>query len=227
MLWKAASDFCEIRSVILAKSENDFGKIGVWFCENQLVMLWKAASDFCENRSVILAKSENDFVKIGVWFWIDKFLLKIRLYHKSFYIHYLIQYLLFFYFPRVILHELKGLWKRWYETGLHPFLWQDCMRQDCIHFLTRWYETGLHPFLRQDGVRQDCIHFYGKIVWGRTASIFMTRLYETGLHPFLWQDGWDRTAFIFMTSHHKTGTHPSLWQAIIRPVLIHFYVKPA
>ena len=30
-----------------------------------------------------------------------------------------------------------------------------------------------------------------------------------------------------MTSQHKTGTHPFLWQASIRPVLIHFYDKPA
>ena len=201
MLWKAASDFCENRSVILAKSENDFGKIGVWFCENQLVMLWKAASDFCENRSVILAKSENDFVKIGVWFWIDKFLRKIKLYHKSFYIHYLIQYLLFFYLPGVILHKLKG----W---------WQDGMRRDCLRFMTRLYETGLHPF-------------FDKMVWDRTASIFMTRWRETGLHSFLWQDCmrqdcihfydkivWDRTASIFMTR----------W---LRQDCIHFYDKPS
>ena len=30
-----------------------------------------------------------------------------------------------------------------------------------------------------------------------------------------------------MTSRHKTGAHPFLWQASIRPVLIHFYDKPA
>ena len=30
-----------------------------------------------------------------------------------------------------------------------------------------------------------------------------------------------------MTSQHKTGTHPFLRQASIRPVLIHFYDKPA
>ena len=214
MLWKAASDFCENRSVILAKSENDFGKIGVWFCENQLVMLWKAASDFCENRTVILAKSENDFVKIGVWFWIDKFLLKIRLYHKSFYIHYLIQYLRFFYLPGVILHKLKG----W---------WQDGMRRDCLRFMTRLYETGLHPF-------------FDKMVWDRTASIFMTRwretglhsffvarLYETGLHPFLWQDCMRQDCIHFYDKMAKTGLHSFLWQAIIRPVLIHFYDKPS
>ena len=165
----------------------------------------------CENQPVILVKSDCDFGKVGVWFWIDKFLLNIRLYHKSFYIHYLIQYLLFFYLPGVILHKLKGWWQdgmrrdcirfydkmawdrtafifmtRLYETGLHSFLWQDGMRQD------------LHPFLWQDCMRQDCIYFYDKIVWDRTASIFMTR----------WQ---------------KTGTHPFLWQASIRPVFIHFY----
>ena len=206
----------------------------------------------CENQPVILVKSDCDFGKVGVWFWIDKFLLNIRLYHKSFYIHYLIQYLLFFYLPGVILHKLKGWWQdgmrrdclrfmtRLNETGLHPFfdkmvwdrtafiLWQDCMRQDCIHFydkivwdrtafifMTRWHETGLHPFLWQDCMRQDCIHFYDKIVWDRTASIFMTRWQKTGTHPF------------FLTSHHNTGTLPFWWQASIRPVLIHFYDKPA
>ena len=30
-----------------------------------------------------------------------------------------------------------------------------------------------------------------------------------------------------MTSQQKTGIHPFLWQASIRPVLIHFYDKPA
>ena len=180
----------------------------------------------CENQAVILVKSECDFGKVGVWFWVDKVLLNIRLYHKSFYIHYLIQYLLFFYLPGVILHKLKG----W---------WQDGMRRDCLRFMTRLNETGLHPF-------------FDKMVWDRTASIFITRLYETGTHPFLWQNGmrqgcihfltkwheaglhlffdktvWDRTAFIFRTSWHKTGTHPFLWQASIRPVLIHFYDKLA
>ena len=107
-----------------------------------------------------------------------------------------------------------------------------------VIFMTRWH--GLHSFLWQDGMRQDCIHFYDKMAWDRTASIFMTRWHETGLHPFLWQDGmrqdcihfydkmaWDRTASIFMTGQHKTGTHPFLWQASKRPALIHLYDKPA
>ena len=207
----------------------------------------------CENQPVILVKSECDFGKVGVWFWIDKFLLNIRLYHKSFYIHYLIQYLLFFYLPGVILHKLKGVMTRWYETGLPSFydkvewdrtasiFWQDGMRQDCIHFVTRLYETGLHSFLWQDCMRQDCIHFYDKMAWDRTASIFMRRLYETGLNPFLWQDCMRQDCIhffwqdgkkpvlihFFMTSHHNTGTQPFWWQASIRPVLIHFYDKPA
>ena len=103
------------------------------------------------------------------------------------------------------------LMTRWYETWLHsfydkivcdrlhPFLWQNGMRQDCIYF-------------SQYCIRQDCIHFYDKMAWGR-AAFFLTRLYETGLHSFL------------MTSQHKTGTHPFLWQASIIPVLINFYDK--
>ena len=102
--------------------------------------------------------------------------------------------------------------------------------------MARLYETGLHPFLWQDGMRQDCIHFYGKIVWDRTASIFMTRWHETGLHWFLWQDcmrqdcvhfydkmAWDRTAFIFITSQHKTGTHPFYIGMYIH-IYTHIYV---
>ena len=108
-------------------------------------------------------------------------------------------------------------------------------------FNDKIYETGLHSFFWQDCLRQDCIHFYDKMAWDRTASIFMVRLYETGLHSFLWQDGmrqdcihfeWQagkRPVLIhfFMTSHHNTGTHPFWWQASIIPVLIHFYDKPA
>ena len=170
---KISQWFCENRSVILVKSECDFGKVGVWFCENQPVMWWKSASDFVkigvwfwQSRSMILWKSECDFESIKFY---------QILYHKSCYIHYLIQYLLFFYLGLNHNHiSLRGyekmIWDRtaiilltrWHETGLHSFLWQDCMRQDCIHFVTRLYETGLHPFLWQDCMRQDCFHFYDK-----------------------------------------------------------------
>ena len=73
---------------------------------------------------------------------------------------------------------------RWHETGLHSFLWQDCMKQDCGHFYDKMHGTGLHSFLWQDCMRPVLIHFYDKIVWNRTAFIFVTRLYETGTHPF-------------------------------------------
>ena len=118
---------------------------------------------------------------------------------------------------------------RWRETGLHSFLWQDCMRQDCIHFydkmawdrtafifMTRLFEAGLHPFLWQDGMRQDCIHFYDKIVWDRTAFIFMTRWHETGLHSF------------FKTSQHKTGAHPfyiGMYIHIYTHIYVHIYTS--
>ena len=103
-------------------------------------------------------------------------------------------------------------------------------------FMTRWHETGLHSFLRQDGMKQDCIHFYDKMAWDRTAFIFKTRWHETGLHPFLWQDGmrqdcihfydkmaWDRTASIFMTRWHETGTHP-FYIAMCIHIYTHIYV---
>ena len=107
--------------------------------------------------------------------------------------------------------------------------------------MKRLYETGAHPFLWQDGMRQDCIHFYDKIVWDRHSSIFMTRWHETGLHSFLWQDcmrpalihfydkmAWDRTAFIFMTSQHKTGTHPfyiGMYIHIYTHIYVHIYTS--
>ena len=116
---------------------------------------------------------------------------------------------------------------RWHETGLRSFLWQDCLRQDCVHFydkmawdrtafifMTSLFEAGLHPFLWQDGMRQDCIHFYGKIVWDRTASIFMTRWHETGLHSF-------------KTSQHKTGAHPfyiGMCIHIYTHIYVHIYI---
>ena len=108
----------------------------------------------------------------------------------------------------------------WDRTAI--ILWQDCMRQDCIHFydkmawdrtasifMTRWYETGLHSF-------------YDKIVWDRTASIFFDKMvWDRTAFIFVRHDGmrqdcihfydkivWDRTASIFMTSQHNTGTHP-------------------
>ena len=77
--------------------------------------------------------------------------------------------------------------------------------------MKRWYETGLHPFLWEDCMRQDCIHFYGKIVWGRTASIFMTRWHETGLHPFLWQDGMRPVLYIGMYIHIYTHIYVHIY----------------
>ena len=51
--------------------------------------------------------------------------------------------------------------------------------------MTRLYETGLHSFLWQDCMKQDCIHFYDKIVWDRYSSIFfMPSQHNTGTHPF-------------------------------------------
>ena len=145
-------------------------------------------------------------------------------------------------------HDCIHFMTRLYATGLHPFLWQNgmrqdciyfsqyCMRQDCIHFDDKmvWDMTAF--ILWQDCMRQDCIHFYDKMAWDRTASIFhnivwdrttsilMTKWHEAGLHLFFDKTVWDRPAF---TSQHNTGTHPFLWQASIRPALIHFYDKPA
>ena len=74
-IWRQSGASCENQSVILWKSECDFGKVGVWFWQSRSVILWKSASDVvkirqwcCENRSVILVKSECDFDKVGVWF---------------------------------------------------------------------------------------------------------------------------------------------------------------
>ena len=56
-----------------------------------------------------------------------------------------------------------------------------------IHVIFMTRSHGLHSCLWQDGMRQGCIHFYDKMAWDRTAFIFMSRWHETGLHPFLWQ----------------------------------------
>ena len=104
---KSACDVVKSSQWFLWKSECDFGKVGEWFWKNRSVILWKSACDVVKKQPVIFVKigvwfwqsRRMIFVKIGVWFWIDKFLRKIKLYHKSFYIHYLIQYLLFFYLP--------------------------------------------------------------------------------------------------------------------------------
>ena len=130
-----------------------------------------------------------------------------------------------------------------FMTRLYSFLWQDCMRQDCIHFYDKmaWDRTAFifsdkivwgrtaSICLWQDGMRQglrfifydkivwgrDCIHFYDKMAWDRTAFIFMTRLFEAGLHPFLWQDGM------------RQGLRSFLWQDCLRQDCIHFYDKMA
>ena len=91
-----------------------------------------------------------------------------------------------------------------HKTNTHPFLWW-----------TSWHKTGTYPFLWQASIRPVLIHFFDRLAQYRYSSIFMTSQHKTCTHPF------------FMTSHHKTGTHPFLWQAGIRPVLIHFYDKPA
>ena len=77
------------------------------------------------------------------------------------------------FFDKMVWDRTASIFKtRWRETGLHSF------------FMARLYETGLHPFLWQDGMRQDCVHFYDKIVWGRTASILHRYVY-THIYTYL------------------------------------------
>ena len=54
-----------------------------------------------------------------------------------------------------------AIWPNLHETwnSCHFF---DKMAWTASIFMTRWHETGLHSFLWQDGMRQDCIHFYDK-----------------------------------------------------------------
>ena len=150
-------------------------------------------------------------------------------------------------------HDCIHFMTRLYATGLHPFLWQNgmrqdciyfsqyCMRQDCIHFDDKmvWDMTAF--ILWQDCMRQDCIHFYDKMAWDRTASIFHNIVWDR-LHPFLWQNGMRQGCIYFltrlyetglhsflMTSQHKTGTHPSISMTSQHKTgtIIHFYDKPA
>ena len=50
--------------------------------------------------------------------------------------------------------------------------------------MTRWHDTGLHSFLWQDCMRPAPIHFYDKPALDRYSSIFMTSQQKTGTHPF-------------------------------------------
>ena len=64
---------------------------------------------------------------------------------------------------------------RLYETALHSFLWQDCMRPVLIHF---WRQASIRPVL---------IHFEDKPAKDRYSSIFKTSQNKTGTRPFLRQ----------------------------------------
>ena len=75
-----------------------------------------------------------------------------------------------------------------------------------LHKLKGWWHGGM---------RRDCIYFMTRLYETGLHPIFLPRWYETGLHSFSWQDGMGQDCIRF------------LWQDSIRPVLIHFYDKPA
>ena len=58
---------CENQSVILWKSECDFGKVGVWFWQSRSVILWKSAGDVAKISQWFCSwtKSGFDFGKVG------------------------------------------------------------------------------------------------------------------------------------------------------------------